>query len=196
MEAQSYQSFLGQTRGASDGGSDAAATLLFEQRTCAVLFVALLCVCTGVAWNLFRLFQAMQQERAVRAFRPRPGLGLSAAALVRLHPSPAPADSSAECCICLEVVEEGMPSLALPCCGRLYHHCCAVQWLKVVARCPTCRHTVYPPVSEDGATPASVSRQPTEGQQHLLLARQGDDAMLEGAVEEDESGRLLLGTAV
>ena len=97
------------------------------------------------AFGRMGLTFSFPEERSVRRFEPRSGLGLPQTALSRLLPQPAPPDSAgSECCVCLQEIEEGTPSLRLQCCARLYHHPCIVQWLSVVARCPMCRVLVDP----------------------------------------------------
>ncbi|CAJ1328377.1 unnamed protein product [Effrenium voratum] len=127
-------------RGPGDEASASEQDLLAEEVLFVILSVALLVVCSVVAWQLAQLYRLLLQERSVRQFRPRAGLGLPAADLQSLLAEPAP--DASECCVCLQEIEESTPSLRLQCCSHIYHHSCIVEWLRVVASCPMCRQHV------------------------------------------------------
>eukprot|EP00747_Dinoflagellata_sp_TGD_P201251 gnl/TRDRNA2_/TRDRNA2_74733_c0_seq1.p1 gnl/TRDRNA2_/TRDRNA2_74733_c0~~gnl/TRDRNA2_/TRDRNA2_74733_c0_seq1.p1 ORF type:complete len:221 (-),score=17.05 gnl/TRDRNA2_/TRDRNA2_74733_c0_seq1:329-991(-) len=120
--------------------------LTWEQYLALVAVSALLFVCLSLPWILHQLCLLLCEERGVHSSRALRGTGLSQAACARLLPQPAPhapaGCEATECCICMSSIDEGMPSLRLPCCAHLYHYDCVMRWLVNVARCPMCRGPV------------------------------------------------------
>ena len=58
-------------RGPGDEASASEQDLLAEEVLFVILSVALLVVCSVVAWQLAQLYRLLLQERSVRQFRPR-----------------------------------------------------------------------------------------------------------------------------
>eukprot|EP00927_Polykrikos_kofoidii_P012597 TRINITY_DN15446_c0_g1_i3.p1 TRINITY_DN15446_c0_g1~~TRINITY_DN15446_c0_g1_i3.p1 ORF type:complete len:305 (+),score=38.98 TRINITY_DN15446_c0_g1_i3:131-1045(+) len=145
----------------------------FELVTTGVLASMLVCVCLAMAFSCRQLLLVVRQERGVRPNRRQIGLRASLLEHLTPLPAPAAplAGSSAagsgpsatdtvggenpkeeeiqslrsmECCVCLDVVEEGTPALELPCCPRWYHHECIIAWLERMAVCPMCRRRLTP----------------------------------------------------
>jgi hypothetical protein len=44
-----------------------------------------------------------------------------------------------ECCICMEVYENGDVLYVLPC-DHVYHEKCVYQWFSISNTCPICKH--------------------------------------------------------
>mmetsp|Transcript_57650 Transcript_57650/g.106578 ORF Transcript_57650/g.106578 Transcript_57650/m.106578 type:complete len:199 (-) Transcript_57650:25-621(-) len=126
-----------QAPGAADAGPRLTDWLL-TVALCGGLF----CICATLLRQYNELQRVAMQERPVRG--PRPGQGFPAATVRQLalnaEPSLLPEDITAECCICLDILDVAAhAALGLPCCAWVYHADCLRGWLEVSASCPRCR---------------------------------------------------------